>query len=211
MTRIPFLLLASCALLLHIPGAAASGSTGWYMHYDSLTDSTSLSRDMPNTAIPLSIPDGGFRVFAEPFAATLTFDASGPWPYSVKLEKAQPQAQTFRIIVGKVGSAPGSPFVEFANVTLPSDRTTFTGTITVPAGSMIHENEKLAFKVHNVVSTKNSGAASKAIQVMVNDPSNPTVTAPQTMMGYPTPELPAVLLVGAGLVGIVALARRVRG
>lgn len=212
MTTHTTLTVAAIATLLFaalaLPTATAVDSGGWFMHYDSGTDSTSFSRTLPVTAIPLSIPDAGFRTFAERNASQVAIDMKGDWSYSLKLEKAQPHAQDFRILIGKVGSAPGSPFVPFAFKQLTADRTTFSGTIAVPEGSMIQAGEKLAMQVFNLKSNKSAGAASKAINVMVNDPSAPTTTAPMAFRVYPTPEIAPVVLVGVGLLGIVALARR---
>jgi LPXTG-motif cell wall-anchored protein len=124
----------------------------------------------------------------QPATADLTFP-SGAW--TIKLAATSDWSNTCSAQIGDFNPA-GSTFTAFNTQPLNGIYNGGIITITITIGGTVSNNDYLALRVFN------GNGASHSI---TTDGSS-SLTAPSGSPSYPTPEMPAIVLLGIGLVGL---------
>ncbi len=170
-----------------------SGTTGSWVMYKG---------DAAQPADTVTVVDDQFQIWRADEAATasVTFPA-GTWTGHITFDGGSLDT-TVRVYVGKWDGADFTPSGdnEYADVSSSSDFEVSASQFTVP------ETNWLASKIEDY----DAVADSDSVIVSVGS-NNSYVTSPSSDPGYPVHELPAIILLGAGLAGLggyVAFIRR---
>ncbi|HVL47325.1 MAG TPA: hypothetical protein VM889_02080 [Candidatus Thermoplasmatota archaeon] len=211
--------MVALAVLVGSSGTAQAASQTWYLDFNGTVSSEAI-RGSPPEQWQTSIADGGLYYWFEPNANTANVNlADDLWTYSLRL--VTHATGSFKLHVGKGAVANGeavpASFQSFHEVTVATfgTATLYTGSLVHNASAgdfWIHQGEHLMFALENVPDgDQGSKQANQRRTVIVQTGDEASwFASPASDPGIPTPELPTVLLMaaGVGLFAFVALRRK---
>jgi len=127
---------------------------------------------------------------------------AGTWTGTITLNTAFPAGQNFTVEVGTHDTS----FTSYGSQTFTGDGTATSFSLEISASAFtVLENKYLALRISN--------SSASADLIVKTGQSNSYLTSPASDPGYPVPELPTIILLGAGLAclgGYVYFMRRKR-